>query len=84
MRGRERKEEKKEVTKRKRKKVKGKGNQKQVQQSSSEISSESDEGTTFRNSASGPSKASSFFGRPRSPPHPRVNSESDGNVTVPG
>ena len=66
------------------KKVKGKGEQKQVQQCPSEISSESDERTTFRNRSSGPSKASSFFGRPRRPPRPRVSSESDGDVIVPG
>ena len=57
------------------KKVKGKGKQKQVQQCPSVISSESAEGTTFRNRASGPSKASNFFGRPRRPSCPRVSSE---------
>ena len=64
--------------------MKGKGKQKPVQQCLSEVSSESDEGTTFRNRASGPSKASIFFGRTRRPPHPRVRSESDGDVIVPG
>ena len=46
------KEMKNEVIKRKGKKVKGKCKQKQAQQCLSEISLESDEGTTFRNRAS--------------------------------